>query len=220
MTTIAEMEDRTKGIFGGDNGIPIPEISWQRKLDTFEAAGLLKDRARAIFSMRCEQAEKMGFQKVHATELVTAMMGEAPTTEVTEAERQNHEWFYNHHTGVVIDDPKKSWGCKPTDYIKTWRKNGWWLPPFNTVRKWTVRFGKISQLKRDLPPDISLRLVDMKSLKLFNAFSVLAPLEAFETQTDISPVVIASIWEIPPDDKENDKYSTSGFQANYFLAKW
>jgi hypothetical protein len=44
-------------------------------------------------------------------------------------------------------------------------------------------------------------------------------MEAWEKKTDIDPIVVATIWEMPP--KVNGKDSRiAGQVAHYFLAQW
>jgi hypothetical protein len=219
VTTISDLERNAGDIFGTNNNVPQPEIAWQHKLDALEAAGLMKERAEAIYEMRCQQASGMGFEKVTAAKLVKLMGGEEHNKEDSEDnERQNNEWFLNHHTDEIITDLKKSWGGKPTDYSFMWRRNGWWLPPFNRVPKWTLRWGKISFVKRQMPHALALRIHDLKKLKIFNVFNYLGTLESYEKDTEIKGVVTGSIWEIPPNDE--GKFSTSGKTCNFFIGVW
>jgi hypothetical protein len=217
MTTLIEVEENTGNIFGDNNKIPQPEIVWQRKIDALEDAGLHKQRAVAIFEMRCQQATEMGFQSFSVSDLVKLMTGEAHN-HTTEAERQNHEWFYNHHDDKLLEGEKNSWGCKPTDYHLMWRKNGWWLPPFNKVPKWSVRWGKLAYVKRQIPHGLALRIHDLKRLKIFNAFNYLGPIDSYEKDTEIKGVVTGSIWEIPPDN--DGKFNTSGTTKNFYIGTW
>lgn len=218
MMTLKELDERTGEIFGANNTIPQPEIVWQRKLDALEAAGLHKERAAAIFEMRCTQASEMGFLKVTIAELVKEITGDSHTHSDTNAERQNHEWFYNHHNDDLITDPSKSWGGKPNDYKFMWRKNGWWLPPFTKVAKWNIRLGKIGYVKRQMPHDLALRVHDLKKLKIFNVFNYLGPVESYEKDTEMKGVVLGAVWEIPPDAE--GKYGTSGICQYYYIGTW
>jgi hypothetical protein len=93
------------------------------------------------------------------------------------------------------------------------------MPPFSKVKVWSVQFGKLNYLKRDIPYGVVLRINECKELKLFNVFQVLAPMEAWEKKTDIDPIVVASIWEMPPKIDEKSG-RTAGQVAHFFLAQW
>ena len=92
------------------------------------------------------------------------------------------------------------------------------MPPFAKTEKWRCRFGKLDYLKRDIPYGVVLRIQEVKELKLFNVFHVLAPIEAWERKTDIDPIVVATIWELPPN--KDGAYKTAGQVAHFFLAQW
>lgn len=95
--------------------------------------------------------------------------------------------------------------------------NSWYLPPFKKKEVWRVRFGKLNYLKRDIPYGVVLRMNEVKKLKLFNVFNVMAPIEAWERKTDIDPIVVATIWELIKDE-HGDRIA--GQVAHYFLAQW
>lgn len=178
----------------------------------------MKQRASCIFDMRCWQAEKMGFQKLASGVMVEMLMGESHTETNETDERQVHEWVYNHHDDEVYTK-EKGWGSEPTTFIRMERAGLWCYPPFSKKQKWACRFGKLDYLKRDIPYGVVLRINECKALKLFNAFNVLAPMEAWERKTDIDPIVVATIWEMPPKD-DSEKTPKAGQVAHYFLAQW
>jgi hypothetical protein len=76
----------------------------------------------------------------------------------------------------------------------------------------------LDYLKREIPYGVVLRINECKQLKLFNAFSVLAPMEAWEKKTDIDPIVVATIWELPLNNEK--KRASAGQVAHFFLAQW
>ncbi len=229
MLTIAELEQKTAPIFDKmmehelkTECVPEPSIHWKRKLEALEAAELPKQRAAAIFDMRCEQAEMMGFQRMDSEDMVLALMGEphTDTYENDKVDRQSHEWFYNHHTGVTLSGKDCNWGGQPSDFVKVKRTARlWFLPPFGKEEIWRCRFGKLDYLKRDIPYGVILRIQELKQLNLFNVFNIMAPLEAWERATDIDPIVVATIWELPP-NKSDGTSSTAGQVAHFFLAQW
>lgn len=222
MLTLEQAKTQTQRIFQTEdlslNPLKVPEPSpvWREKLDALEEAKLFKQRSSALFEMRCEQAKTMGFPLLSSDDLVRMLMGEAHT-ETSEAEtRQDHEWVYDHNTDTVTSP--STWGSKPTIFIRKARTGPWFLPPFSKKVVWKVQFGKLDYLKREIPYGVVLRINELKKLKLFNAFNVLAPMEAWERKTDIDPIVVATIWEIPP--VEEGKSGTAGQSAHFFLAQW
>jgi hypothetical protein len=99
-----------------------------------------------------------------------------------------------------------------------WRKNGWWLPPFNKVAKWHIRLGKIGYVKRQMPHGLALRIHDMKQLKIFNVFSYLGPVESYEKDMHLKGVVTGDVWELPPNAEGNHK--ESGDCQRYYIGTW
>lgn len=228
MLTLGEIKIKTSQIFENrhceENNVglvvPSPGPDWQRKLEALENTNLKNQRNAAIFDMRCQQAEKLGFIKIHSSNLISLLMGEDHTDEKTREDlpRQEHEWMYNHHTDITLDGKECNWGGYPVDFFRMERKSLWYIPPFSKVEKWRVRFGKLDYLKRTIPYGVVLRMMEVKELNLFNAFSVAAPIEAWERKTDIDPIVVASIWEITKNEKGTNL--TAGQVAHYFLAQW
>jgi hypothetical protein len=195
--------------------IPEPSPDWKRKMDALEEAKLTNHRAALIFDMRCWQAEQMGFRKIESGEMVKMLMGEAHTVAEGEGDRQVYEWVYDHHQDKV--ESPTNWGGSPHTFSKIERKGLWYMPPFAKVLKWKCQFGKVNYLKRELPYGVVLRMNEVRKLKLFNCFNVLAPMEAWERKTDIDPIMVATIWEIT---KDKEGSNTAGQTAHFFLAQW
>jgi len=215
--TLQEVKEKTEKVFDVDElKIPEPAIHWKDRLESLDESKLTNHHCNLIFDMRVEQVETMGFVQMDSDELVDILMG-SPHNELEDdhLNRQNHEWAYNHHTDEVYVE---TWGSKPTDFYLLEKKNSWWLPPFGKKEIWRCRFGKLDHLKRDIPFGVVLRINELKDLKIFNAFSVLAPIEAWERKTDIDPIVVATIWEMPfgKDGKCND----AGEVKHFFIAQW
>lgn len=220
MLVLQEVIEQTNDVFGDlptdEMVVPEPSPHWHRKLEAFEEAKLFKQRASAIFDMRCEQAESMGFKQLTAEEAVEMLMKEPHTDEVEEAgDRQSLEWAYNHHTNKLLG---KSWGSHPNEYYRLARHGLWHKPPFQKFEKWRCRTGKLDYLKREIPYGIVLRIQEAKKLQLFNAFTVVAPVEAWLSKTDLDPIVMAEIWTLPPDD--DGEHTVSGQKSYFFLAQW
>lgn len=188
--------------------IPEPPSIWKDRLKAFEDANLRTQYDACLFDMRCWQATEMGFVRYNDGELIKMLMGESHT-EKSEGERQTHEWAYNHHT----DESLENWGGKINIFKRVERQGLWYMPPFSKKAIWEVRWGKLGHLKRPIPDNIVLRIAELKQLKLFNAFEVFAPVEAWEKEIDIDPIMVACIWEIP---LINGKFTTSG-KHGYFV---
>jgi len=178
MKTLEEVKVQTQKIFEHEGvgletlRIPEPSPVWREKITALEEAGLLNQRSSAIFEMRCEQAAKMGFVQLQSGEMVRMLMGE-PHTETTDGtDRHNNEWVFDHHTGN--EEAPSTWGGKPTIFIRKARAGLWYLPPFAKKEQWRVQFGKLDYLKREIPYGVVLRINELKKLKLFNAFHVIA----------------------------------------------
>lgn len=216
MLTLQEVKTKSDLIFDhGELVLPEPSPIWKERMAALEEANLPKQRAALIYDMRKWQAEQLGFQVVDSSQMVEMLMGECHTETGEGETRQNYEWAYNHHEDEMLS---KDWGGKPTTFKRVERKGLWYMPPFAKVTKWEAQFGKLDYLKRDIPYGVVLKINECKQLKLFNCFNVLAPMEAWTRKTDIDPIVVASIWELPPDDK--GKTSSAGQTAHYFLAQW
>lgn len=219
MLTLNEVKESTSLIF--DEGkklmIPEPPIIWKDKLESLSAANLVKQRSSLIFDMRKWQAAQMGFKEIASADMVQMLMGE-PHTETSDGkERQVYEWMYHHHKDA--ENTETTWGGVPTIFRRVCRQGVWYMPPFAKKIQWECQFGKLDYLKREIPYGVVLRINECKQLKLFNCFNVMAPMEAWERKTDIDPIVVGTIWEIPPIEKP-DINESAGQVAHFFLAQW
>ena len=70
--------------------------------------------------------------------------------------------------------------------------------------------------ERQIPYGVVLRINELKDVKIFNTFNVLAPIEAWTHQTDIDPIIVGSIWELP---KKDGRHNRAGIQ-HFFVAQW
>lgn len=212
MTNMMEIKNETEEIFNEELKVPEPSIHWKRKLEALEEAELENQYKACLFDMRCEQAKLMGFKRFKSDDLVEMLMGEKHTHTGSGEKRQNHEFMYNHHTGITLIGDNCNWGGNPTLFYHKYNPTSWFLPPFSPIEKWRCQFGKLDYLKRTIPYGVVLKINEVKRLNLFNVFNVLAPMEAWELKTDIDPIVVATIWEI--------NGSNVGQSAHFFLAQW
>ena len=215
---IAKARPTTEKLEEGTLTLPKPSFQWERKLEALEEANLWKQRQVAIFDMRCEQAEILGFQHVDSFEMVEMLMGQPHTNTEEVGERQKYEWVYNHHTDKDITSD--GWGGKPMDYFRMERTGLWFWPPFSKTEIWRCRLGKLNYLKREIPYGVNLKIIELKKLKLFNCFNIFAPIEAWENKTDIDPILVATIWQVTSNKDENNHYNTAGSSAHFFVAQW
>lgn len=219
MLILDELKAASDAVFEADElKIPEPSIRWKDCLDELEKQELQQQYERCLFDMRVEQAKMMGFPAITSAEAVEMLMGEPHTNEEEKASRQNHEWFYNHHTGKLLMGSECNWGGEPTDFYMFRKEGPWWVPPFAKREVWRCRWGKLDYLERKIPYGVLLRINELKELKMFNAFSVVAPIEAWQHQTDIDPVVVGSIWELPKN--EEGRFSKAGDTQHFFIAQW
>lgn len=197
-----------------------PSKHWERKIKALKEANLDNQRAAAIFDMRCEQVTSMGFKQIDTSEMVEMLMG-SPHTETEDGkERHNHEYVYFHDTDKELVGKDCNWGGEPTIFIRKEKVNAWYMPPFKEQEVWRCQFGKLDYLKREIPYPVVLQINELKKLKVFNCFNVLAPMEAWERKTDIDPIVVATVWEIPPNEKKDESPNKAGQAAHFFLAQW
>jgi hypothetical protein len=220
MLTLTEVKEKTEQIFEGEIGlkelkIPEPTVLWKDKLEALEEAHLESQRRALVFKMRCWQAQQLGFQEIHSSTLVEMLMGSKHTSLTYGKDRQVYEWVYDHHEDEVAINTQ--WGGQPAIFNRHERRS-WFLPPFSKKLSWQCQFGKLDYLKREIPYGVVLRLNELKDLKLFNCFNVLAPMEAWEKKTDIDPILVATIWEMP--QKKENEGQQAGEVAHFFVAQW
>lgn len=220
MIDLKDIKLSTDVIFNNHMDVPVPPVIWKDRLEALSEAGFENHRTSCLFDMRCWQAEEMGFKRIESGEMVKMLTGEHATSFIDGDVRHIHEYVYNHHTDSVFDSEDK-WGGFPTIFIRKEKKGKWYWPPFGEVETWRVQMGKFNYLKRDIPYGVVLKINEVKKFKLFNVFSVMAPMEAWERKTDIDPIAIASIWELPFKEPYKEKKSSSAGQtAHFFLAQW
>jgi len=216
MTILTEVKERTDKIF--EKGLSVVPNSdfftdYQRKVEAYKEACLEFQTEDVLFELRCKQAEELGFESYSHRELVKMLTGEYPDSGFKEGrERQVHEYFYQHYDDKELKGSDCTWGSRPIKYSKTERK----FLKKNT--KWTIQVGKLNYLRKTIPYGVVLKINELKKLKLFNSFEVLAPIELWEKDIpDIDPIVCAQISSIirrPNGRMGSDK------NKNYFIAQW
>jgi len=213
MLTFEEIITETNPIFEKELVLPEPPIKFKDQMEALEEAKLPRQRSACIFEMRNWQAKEMGFKFLTLDDIVKMLMKESHTN-LKDGEEQKNEWVYNHHTDKV----ETNWTTTVQSYTRQERTSLWHLPPFSKQTKWEVLSGKMDYLKREIPYGIVLKINELKKLKIFNSFCIVAPKDAWWTQKEIDPIIYGEIYQLPPDDK--GKYTTSGTTNNYFIAKW
>lgn len=224
---LEEVKHQTETVFDKKLVKPEAPVLWRDKIATYREAGLINQMSSAIFDMRCEQAIEIGFKRIESDEMVKMLMGEPHNKTYQSAERYNYEWMYNHHTDVEklgVEAPGQ-WHGFHTFFEKIENvllPSKWWQAYGSATEEklsWQAIFGKLNKLKRTIPYGVVLKIQETKKLKLFNSFNVLAPREAWEIKTDIDPIIVATIWEIIPEENKPGSYS-AGQVAHFFLAQW
>src|SRR5690348_15923768 len=105
MLTLEAVKKFTDDVFNNKMVLPEPEILWKDKIEALKEASLGNHKTSCIFDMRNWQAQKLGFQRLHSTELVEMLMGEKHSKQTQGTARQKYEYVYNHHTdSLEIDE--------------------------------------------------------------------------------------------------------------------
>lgn len=221
MLTLAELKAKGEQVFVEDQklAIPDPGIHWRDKLEALKESNLQQQYERCLFEMRVEQVTLMAFQPFTIAELTEIIMGEEHTDIEDAKNHQSYEWMYNHHTGTILSGDGCGWGGTAEDFYLMRKESPWYLPPFCKKEVWRCRFGKLDYLERQIPFGVVLKINELKDLKVFNCFNVLAPKEAWEHQTDIDPIVVGSIWELPMNEKKK-RQTKAGDVQHFFIAQW
>jgi len=211
MISLRQIKEQAEEPFEKDLKIPNPSNRRKRRIKTFKDANLYSQYVQEILDMRCWQAEKMGFPCLELDEIVQAIMGEKHS-HVKKGSRQSIEWIYNHHSNTVLSGEDCNWTGSCTQWYKS-------KPvPWYTLReedKWRVQQGKLNSLKSGIPYEAAEKLVQLRELKLFNAFSIIAPMDAWQSKRETSGcVLIGEMWVIPIGENK------SGDEVNFFITSW
>ena len=184
---------------------------WQRRLDVYKEAGLDYQLESVIFEMRCERAKSLGFQEVELPDLVELIMGEPSTSHRLGIEKQKYEYFYEHDVNKILTGEDCTWSNNATDYFRVEKFR------LKSRKRWTCRFGRLNYLRKTIPYGVVLKIQEVKKLKLFNNFNVVAPIECWEKDIEIiDPILTASIGLM----KKTDDNKTITQSKYYFIAKW
>jgi hypothetical protein len=213
MLTLEQTVVETASIFEKELVIPIAPIKFKDQIEALEQSNLPRQRSACIHDMRRWQAKEMGFKELTDASMIEMLMGESHTDHKN-GDKHKIEWLYNHHTGNV----GTTWTSVATIYYRQERAGAWHLPPFAKQIKWEVQDGKLDYLKREIPYGVILKINELKNLKIFNSFGVMAPKDAWFTQKEIDPIVYGLIYQLPPDDENN--HTAVGSISQYFIAKW
>jgi hypothetical protein len=213
---LEEVIKSTNDLFTGslDMKVPEPSADWKRKLEALEEATLPTHRAKLLLDLRTWQAAAIGFRQVTTEQCVEMLMGE-PHTHVYETSIKHRlEWAYCHHDDTIEQGEECEWSNNCTQYAKMEKRGFWHLPPFSKKEVWRCQKGMFNYLRREIPYGVVLRLIECKKLKLFNAFQVIAPMDAWLTDAEIDPIIVGEIWEKPIGQH------TSGRENYFFIAQW
>lgn len=223
MTTIEQVRRHTNKVF--DNlFIPTSDV-WETKIGARSI--LTPDKSELIFNYRRWKAKQIGFKQIAFKDFLKLLMGSEPTHDHKDTKRPatKYEWLLNHHTKK---DERKRW-TRPVTYYERWESQGLIaLPPFSSKLVWQVKFCKLNDLDVEVPMHVMLKVLELKTLGIFNCFHVAQPVQP----SLVPPCLLASMFELPPDTEfwggkkrlklKDSKYqfSTSGKVAHYYVCDW
>jgi len=195
----------------------VQQLSVQNKdeLSALKEAGLTNHYADILFDLRCQTAEHFGFTRMTLRQMVELLMQSEVQKEFMprDEKRQNYQWYYDHLQNLVFEGAENNWGAIPTDFSGQINH-----------KKWTCRFGKLNYLKKSIPYGVVLRMLELRKLRIFNCFNVIAPVEAWrENKIDIDPILCGTIHTIisQPNSRTGAKQSfASGTEAHFVVAQW
>jgi hypothetical protein len=206
MNAIDELVCKTNEVFTNPiTVLPAIKAEVADRIKTYRDAGLVKQASQQEYLARCEQAQALGFIKITMPEIVNILRPEYRGGSPYEISGQDR----GHRSRLEYFLARNGLSCSDDVYwnFADWHPGGTWFQ-WDALR---VRTGPLDSLKMPIPYGVVLRVQELKALKLFNLFSVHAPIELFrnsEVRRDNDPVVTASICD--PEHKE----------TLFFVAKW
>lgn len=222
MPTIQECIEATRPLFErSEAALPeAPPISahWQRKIEAMEANGLRRQAELVKFEQRCDQAARFGFTPLQPAEMVEMLMGQ-PHTYVRRGEPLPLEYVYNHHTDAV----EQGQNCPWERGVRIFVRQGWRGMIGGEARAvWRCCFASPDHLTITIPYGVALKMLEVKQLRLFNTFNILAPIEAWQENVieKIDPILAGAVWQITRNPDTRRGGLVPGKIQDFFIAQW
>ncbi len=189
----------------------LKDDEFQMRAQAYMDANLSSHLRILSYDYRVDKAKNLGLIAHPLDKFVSILMGNPPTRISTSWGHFTYEYVYDFVKNTELD---RSDLWVPN---LTFLRGHWW-----SKDHYVVQNRPMGQLLRPIPYGVVLRLQEIKELKLFNAFSVLAPREAFATQQFAhDPIVIGEMWRNEtPQRNEYDSLYDSTQQTYFFIAKW
>jgi len=200
---VAYLSKKTKPLFEKELSIPPYPPDMQRRLDAYKEADLTDQAKTLIFQYRCNEIEKLGFQKVDPKKLAEKFGGTGEWRSSNNAVR--YEWFYDHVNGTTLSASTYNWAAD---------NRPWFTPTTFHDNKAKSFLGCLDYLKSPMPYGVVLKMQELKKANLFNAFNVLAPIECWRETIHTDPILLGVVHELVSNNKVNPQ------QQFFFIAEW
>lgn len=188
--------------------------------DAMEQIGLPNQKEQLHFKIRCEQMERLGFQRFDSKEEVLAhFIGKSVKNKFARkrygVNRLYYSWLYDHRNNKIWKLPKTvderdGFTCSVSD-ITIKDEEG------NTTWQW----GPADFLARPIPTGALLAMAEIKELNIANQFHAIAPESEWLSKVGdqqvvpLDPIVVASVWEMQSTTSYNFRK-----EAHFFIAMW
>lgn len=182
-----------------------PDI--RRRIEAFQSAGMLSHADELIFNIRCNRA-RLKFATCPLSSFVEILTGKPHTHLFESTERQPYEWAYNHLDGKEYVSPNCTYYTDQIVFARI-EKRFW----DNLKEVWRVQVDRLDAFEPKVPYGIVLKINEIKKLKLFNAFCILAPTAQYKSLN--TAMALGEIWHLT---REVDFYSVN--RAYFLIAKW
>lgn len=177
-----------------------------RMIESYTSTGMVQHAEQLLFKCRCDHAVAQGFIKHPLADFVKMIMDQPhnQTVEPNKSSISVYDWVYDHHTDQEVTSPNCCWVYVPQIFSRSTKK----LFSREWKEDWRCRLDTLDRFKNHVPISILLRMNEIRSLKIFNAFSVLFP----ET-TKKEPIILAEIWNWVGEREIMDR-------AYFFMSQW
>ncbi len=186
--------------------------AWEERLSRIKS--LNDEKSKVIYDFRRWQAKELGFPQVTMRDIVEGYMGSWSTGNHKEEKTSPYDWMYNHHTGR---NEGKRWHRAKHFWYRYESKGFFAWPPYGSKLAWGVQVVKLNDLQQEIPYGVMLKVLEVKALKIFNAFHVIevnAPAAPVR-----KPLLLGSIFELPPSNHKT-KFDKTGLVGHFLICDW